>query len=151
MYYSRTGTTAMAADEIAKRLGCETERLTEGRSRAGPIGYMMAGRETVNGAVAELEPLRHDPSRYDLVVIGTPVWVYRTSVPVRTFLAQNAGRLGRVAFFATYGSSGPERTMEAMTALAGKAPVATLGLTTAEVRKGRAGDKYDGFVAKLGR
>jgi menaquinone-dependent protoporphyrinogen IX oxidase len=151
VYYSRTGTTAKAAVEIAGRLGCDTERILDKRSWSGPIGYMAAGREVMRDALSELEPSRMEPSQYDLVIIGTPVWVYRTSIPVRTYLVKHKEVLGRVAFFATYGSSGFERTMDEMAALCGKAPVATLGLTTVEVRKDRAAEKYDRFVAELGK
>jgi flavodoxin len=151
VYYSRTGTTAKAAGEIASRLGCDTEPIVDRRSRSGPAGYMLACRDVVREALTELEPTKLDPSQYDLVAIGTPVWVYRTSIPVKTYLINNKDHLGRVGFFATYGSSGFERTMDEMAALCGKPPVATLGLTTVEVRRDRAAEKYDRFVAELGK
>lgn len=151
VYYSRTGTTAKAAGEIADRLDCDTEQIFDKRSRSGPVGYMMAGREVMKDALTELGPSKVEPSQYDLVIIGTPVWVYRTSIPVKTYLIKHKAVLGKVAFFATYGSSGFERTMDEMAALCGKTPVATLGLTTVEVRKGLAAERYDRFVAELGK
>jgi len=82
---------------------------------------------------------------YDLVVIGTPVWAWSVSPPVRSYLAANKGRLPDVAFFCTMGSRGGERAFEEMQAIAGKAPRAGCAVTAREA----ASEAYRTHIAQF--
>jgi hypothetical protein len=63
------------------------------------------------------------------VLIGSPVWDRSVSTPVRTYLGDHAAELPNVAFFLTFGGDGKEQAFSQMSALSGKAPLATLALT----------------------
>lgn len=136
VYFSRTGTTRRAAEAIASVLGGDIEPLLEPRSRRGLLGYLRSGYESLRGKQGTLLPLEHDPAAYERVVIGTPVWNGSVSTPVRTFVLENRGRLPRLAFFATEGSSGGERALQQLEQLAGRSPEATLLLKSSEVEHG---------------
>lgn len=70
---------------------------------------------------------------YELVILGTPVWAWSVTSPVRTFLIDHADDLPRVAFFATCGSSGMERTFAQMRAIAKQLPVAQIGFNQQQI------------------
>ncbi|MFN8062295.1 MAG: hypothetical protein U0Q12_24295 [Vicinamibacterales bacterium] len=149
VYYSRTGTTQMAAEALAAALQADAERLSDGRSRRGVLGWVQAGVESLTGVTAPLAPLWHNPSAYELVIVGTPVWVNRASTPVRAFLRLMRGKATRLAFFTVCGTQGGDRALAQMAALAGVGPVATLELTQSEVALGACREKLDAFVRAL--
>lgn len=136
IYFSRSGHTRKAAEAVAAALDAEIEALLEPRSRRGLLGYLRSGYDSLAGRPAELLPLEHDLSRYELVVIGTPVWNHSVSTPVRSFLIAHRDELQKVAFFITEGSSGAERVFRQLEQLAGRKSVAELTLTAAEVEHG---------------
>lgn len=96
-----------------------------------------------------IEPLRVDPSRYDLVVVGTPDWGGSVSAPVRAFLTECRTSLPAVAFFLTDGSADHEKVFADMAELAGREPLATLGLPHDEVEQGEYADRVADFATSL--
>jgi hypothetical protein len=68
-----------------------------------------------------------------LVVIGTPVWAWSVSSPVRAYLTANKDRLPEVAFFCTLGGKGSETAFAQMQSIVGKPPRATCAITGREV------------------
>lgn len=99
---------------------------------------------------AQIAPTSRDPSSYDLVVIGTPVWAWSVSSPIRAYLMQHANKLPQVAFFCTMGGRGDKGTFVQMQALAGKIPRAQAAFTTQEVVEARFAPKLAAFVQALG-
>ena len=157
VYYSRSGMTKKACEAVAASLtaaGHEavTEELIDTTERGGVMGFLGGGRDAMRKAATEIEPVQADVGSYDLVVIGTPVWGFTCTPAVRTFCAQFAGQLQRVAFVATMGGSGDKGAYEAMEELCGKEPVATLTLIDKAIRADDAekfGAKVEAFVQEL--
>ncbi len=108
VYYSRTGHTKKVGDELAKALPGDVEEIVDTANRAGPIGWLMSGREGSGKKLAKIQPVKKDPANYDIVVIGTPIWAANMSSPVRTYLTENKAKFKNVAFFCTEGSKGAE-------------------------------------------
>jgi len=138
VYYSRTGNTKNIGEEIAAALKADVEELKDGKSRRGPIGFLMAGREAMKKVPVELEPLKHDPAAYDVVVVGTPVWASTVCSPVRTFLERNRAALKKVAWFCTSGGEDPagaEKAFAAMTEASGLTPATTMGLGRVSIKR----------------
>jgi len=151
VYYSRTGNTKRIGDEIAAALKADVEELQDGKSRSGPFGFLMAGREAMKKTPVELQPLAHDPAAYDMVVVGSPIWANGICSPVRTFLAQHRTSLKKVAWFCTSGSVQPgyaSNGFDAMTEESGQTPAATLGLGRQEI-KGDHSRKVSAFTASV--
>jgi flavodoxin len=148
-FYSRTGTTKKAAVEIARLLKADVDEIIDKKNRKGAVGYMLAGRDATLKKLTAIET-KKDASKYDLVVIGTPVWAFTVSSPVRTYLTQNKGRLKRVAFFCTEDGSGSQRAFKAMSEICGNIPKAHLALRTKDVWKGNVEEKIKEFVENLG-
>ena len=118
VYYSRTGTTKIVAETIRAILQCDSEELKDTAKRAGLMGYMRSGRGAMKGETTELEPTKHDPAEYDIVIVGTPVWVYTVSTPVKTWLKENAPKIKNLAIFCTHDGN-PGHTFEDMEAACG--------------------------------
>ncbi len=137
VYYSRSGATKAAAEAIASRLGgCDIDEIKSKKYDAGIMGIITAGIDTIMKTKAEIEPTR-DPSGYDHVIIGTPVWGLTASNPVLTYLANNKGKLKAVSFFSCSLMMGGVYAFDAMSEACGMCPVATLDLGDTEVRQGQ--------------
>jgi len=153
VYYSRTGNTRQIGQELASALGADAEELRDGQDRRSPMGYLKSGLEARRHSPARLQPLVHDPATYDLLVVGTPIWVSTVSTPVRTFLERYVTPEQKVAWFCTYGLEGekyPERAFQAMTQAAGLTPLATLSVRTQDVA-GKHREAVAEYAARLSR
>jgi flavodoxin len=149
VFYSRSGTTRAVAEAIARSLGADLEEIREARHRRGARGYVRSAFDAVMHRWVPIDPVARDPLRYDLVVVGTPVWATKVSAPVRSFLSANTRRLTNVAFFVTEGGRGEHQAFWQMAELAGVQPTATLALRQCEVDGGTAGEAIASFVAAL--
>ena len=133
IYYSRTGITKKLADFLAEKLGAQTEEIKDTVNRAGAVGYMLAGRDAMQRKLTKLEPLKLNPADFDLVIIGTPIWAWNMSAPIRTYLTEHKDQFKQAAFFCTMGSNGDEGAFKEMGEITGKKPLAVLALKTKEV------------------
>ena len=151
VYFTRSGNTTKAAQEIAAALDADIELLKDDVNRGGPVGFIKSGREAKSGTMVNLEPLEHDPSTYDLVVVGTPVWARMVSSPVNTFLRTVDRGTAKLAWFCTVGAdseSFKESCFATMTEAAGQVPVATVGFSSKELKNDHSKGIAD-FVASL--
>ena len=136
VHYSRSGRTRLVGTEIARALHADTEEIHDFVHREGVVGYLRSAVEALCGVSCEIRVPVLDPTSYDLVVVGTPVWNASVSTPARTYLWLERARLPRVAFYVTHGGSGSGRALRQMRELAGKAPVATLVVRERDVVAG---------------
>lgn len=131
VYYSRTGNTKKVAEKMAEVLKCDLDEIQDQKNRSGIFGWLRGGVDAFN---RRLTQIRHekDPKKYDLVIIGTPVWAGTMTPAVRTYLEQNEFK--KVAFFCTYGGQ-EGKTFQDMEKII-KKPIATLGLHRKDLGKG---------------
>lgn len=121
VFYSRSGTTKRVAQEVAKALNADVDEVVDKKPRNGILGFLIAGYDATKGKTTEIE-FEKDPSSYDLVVIGTPVWNGRVTPAIRTYLLQNREKIKNAAFFCTCaGRHG--KCLEQMEEILGKKPV----------------------------
>ena len=106
VYYSRTGKTKQAMEEIAQALDCEIVEIRDRIDRSGLRGWLRCGLDAVRKRTRPLEryTTRQDLAAYQLVIIGTPVWAGRCSSIVRAFLKRRAYELNDVAYVTTRAS-----------------------------------------------
>lgn len=146
VYYSRTGHTRKIAEAIAKELQCDVDEIVDTAKRSGPGGFMLSGRQATKKELTKIEPPKKDPSQYDIVIIGTPVWATTMSAPVRTYVAENKARLKRVAFFCTLGGFGVESVFHDLEDLTGKTADGTLAINTPSLKEGNYTDSVKQFA-----
>jgi flavodoxin len=101
VYYTRTGNTKFVAETIAAELGSDIEEVIDLKKRGGTLGYMAAGRDATGEKLTEIAPTKQVPKDYDLIIVGTPVWAWRPSAAIRTYLSKNDLSGKKVALFFT--------------------------------------------------
>jgi flavodoxin len=149
VYFSRTGYTRQIAEAIAHELGADVEWVQESKSRQGILGYLRSAREALQQRTVAIRAPGKNPSNYDLVILGTPVWASNMSSPIRAYIVAHRSALGQVALFCTQGGSGAMKALGKMTELCGHKPVATVILNDDEIVKDRYRDKLNGFLRAI--
>ncbi len=148
VYYSRTGHTKKVAETIADLLDCDKEELIDTQGRSGLIGFVRSGRQALKKDMTILKDIKKDVSGYDLVIVGTPVWVLTMAAPVRAFLHDYRDQFKKVAFFCTYGGMGAERTFADMERIC-TSPVTVLKVRIIDLAMERYTKKVNTFVNEL--
>jgi flavodoxin len=147
VFYSRSGTTRRIAEALSAVLKCDLEEITEPKPRTGFLGYIRSLLEAGCKRPSKILPKKHEVSSYDLVIIGTPVWAWSLSSPVRAYLMATANQLREVAFFCTLGGNGS--AFAQMTAIVGKEPRAACAITQREVLSENYSDRLSTFEKVL--
>jgi flavodoxin len=142
VYYSRSGHTKKIAEDIGRQLNADVEQLIDRKDRSGAGGYLKGGRDASKEALTEIEPVKYDPAKYDLVVMGTPVWAWNMSPAIRTYITGNKAAFKEIAFFTSSGGSKPDKIVAKMETLAGKKAKASAGFFDSE-HKEKARAKYE--------
>ena len=104
IYYSRTGNTKKAMEEIAGELGAEVVELRDGADRTGWRGWLRCGLDAMRKNTRPVAPVEtaRPLGEYRLVILGTPVWAGRTSAVMRSFLKERGSSIMR-AFLKEHG------------------------------------------------
>lgn len=132
-YYSLTGNTARVARDLAARLGADIESIQDTGHGTGALGLFAAAFDAWRKAPAHIGELQHDPARYTITVIGTPVWGWQMTPAIRAYLQQTHGRIQHVAFFVTSGDTDVGKIAPSLEAVAGQGAVASAGFSTREL------------------
>ena len=143
-YYSRTGNTRKVGKQIAKNLKADVDEIIDIKNRRGIFGWLMAGRDASLKNLTEIE-YEKDISKFDLVVIGTPVWVGTMTPAIRTYLTDS--KFKKIAFFCTCGGQ-EGKTFRGMQELS-KKPVASLCLKSSSLGKKESKQAIKKFCEKL--
>ena len=108
IYYSRTGNTKKAMEEIAAALDAELAELRDNADRSGWRGWLRCGLDAMRKTTQPLEPFETERplDQYRLVILGTPVWAGRCSSIMRAFLKEHGQELKNVAYVVTRSSDG---------------------------------------------
>ena len=146
VFYSRTDITKKLAEEIAARTDSDIEEIIPKVNYQGKIGYARGGKDAITEKIIDLETVKYDPKDYDMVYLGAPVWAGKAANPLISYIKQNEGKFGNVKYFTTMGGSGFEGCLDQMEKYTGKKPLATLALSTKEVKKDLFEDRLVEFL-----
>ncbi len=158
--YSNSGTTMSVAECIAQDLRADLDAIEEvkarpplifaGRKSKATVGaFMRAALAAVFGRCSKIAETRIDPSGYDLVVVGTPVWAGSLAPAVRSYLKRHRHALQRVAFFCSAGDPSKMRVFNQMRGLSGQVPVATIAVRSEDARTEACPKAIGEFVAQI--
>ena len=106
IYYSRTGNTKKAMEEIASALDAELVELRDGVERSGWKGWIRCGLDSMRKTIPPILPVEtaRPLADYRLVILGTPVWAGRCSSVVRAFLKEHGSEVKHAAYVLTRSS-----------------------------------------------
>jgi flavodoxin len=125
-YYSMSGNTRALARELGASLGADMEEIVEPRARQGAGGYLRGVFESLTRRSPPIAEPVHDPTKYDVVLMGGPVWAGHIASPVRTFAGRYGAAAKHVGFFCTEGGRGSETAFAELEQLCRHPPDATL-------------------------
>jgi flavodoxin len=146
-YYSRTNITANVAKSLQKEFDADIEEIIDMKNRSGAIGYIKSCLDAIRKVPAKIKPLEKDPSKYDVVIIGTPVWASTMANAILTYITENKEKFNETALFCTCGSSGYEKTFVRMEEIIAKKPLETLFLTKTDINS--YDDKLESYANKI--
>ena len=114
LYYSQTGNTKAVATEIANRLSADIEEIVPVELYDGDFQATIerGKKELDEGAFPEIQPVKADLAKYDVIFIGYPVWFGTYAPPVITFLNNTDLSGKKIVPFCTFGSGGLESSMK---------------------------------------
>ena len=99
-YYSRTQKTARLAQALARWLGADCDPITCDGRYAGALGF---SRAYLAGLTKDRCPIhaQREPTPYDHIIIGGPVWAGQVPSPLRQYLTNPAVANRLVGAFCT--------------------------------------------------
>jgi flavodoxin len=149
VFYSRTGTTKKLAGELAKKIKADVDEVIDEKDRSGAIGWLASGRDAGRRAVTKIK-YNKDPGKYELILIGTPIWSWNMAPAVRTYIGENKDKLKKkkVGFFCTMGGNNSKNTFKEMQEACGKKGCC-LDVRAGEIGKGEHLGKLKSFVEDL--
>lgn len=134
--YSYSGVSRRAAQLLASHLGWPLGEVLEQRSRAGFGGDL---RCVLDSLLRRRPAIRYEgpePADFDAVVVVSPIWAMQMAGPMRSFLAEYAGRMKCVAQVTTMSAAGAANAVAEATRLLHRAPVLSVGLMARELEVG---------------
>lgn len=134
-YYSLTGRTERVAEEIVSKLKSDVEKIIDKKKRKGLFGFLFAGRDAFRERLTEIEKPSKDPSKYDLVILGTPVWAGNITPALRTYLNLFKGSFKKLAFFTTSGGRDYGKLSEKVANITGIKPMSYAGFSKKELHQ----------------
>lgn len=144
-YYSRTGITKKVANKIKESLNCDIEEIIDKKNRKGFFGYIAAGYSALKGSMTEIVEPKLDPSDYDIVIIGTPVWAGRIANAIRAYINKNAGKIKNIMVFCTQSGESKNKVYNDIKECYGREPLEALTLTGKQIKNG----SYEKELAKF--
>ncbi len=114
VYFSFEGNTKFIAEKIAETISADIVELkTSKKYPAEGFGkYFWGGKSVIFGEKPKLINKRIDLKRYDVIIIGTPVWAGSFTPPIKSFISQYKIQGKRIALFACHGGGGAEKCFE---------------------------------------
>ena len=115
VYYSLTGNTRFIAETIKDILKADIQEIKPIKDvkPKGAMKFFWGGYKATMKKKPELEPIEKDPKDYDVIIIGTPVWVWTIAPPIRSFLSEYDLSNKKVGFLCCHAGS-PGGTLRIM-------------------------------------
>ena len=87
--YSRTGKSMLAAQTLKSQLGADMLEIKDLEDRSGTMGYIGAGYDAFFDRHTDIQPQKVDLSPYSNIIIISPIWNWKLSTPIHTFIDNN--------------------------------------------------------------
>lgn len=151
VFYSATGHTRAIADEIAAELGATVVQISCPSLDRG--GFLTLRRlwSSLTGARPQIRLSSAEAvDKFDLVLIGGPIWADKLATPVTRYIDQVAHKLPKaVGVFISAGSSETSITLPQWEAALGRQPVASLRVSDDDRVSGQHFARIQDYVAAL--
>mgnify|MGYP000660481260 CR=1 FL=1 len=138
LYYSFDGNTDFIARGIAEEVGSDIERIKTKNEIAshGFMKYFWGGRQVVMKEKPDIEDIYADLNSYNLIFIGSPVWVSTFVPALRSFFSKYKLQGKKVALFCCCGGNKGKTFEEMKKELAGNEIVGELEIIEPKKKDG---------------
>jgi len=138
VYYSLTGNTKFIAETIKAELNADIlslKPIKELKAESG-MRYFWGGFQTCMKIKPKLEDYSINPEEYDLLILGTPVWAWRYSPPIQSFITNYDLSGKKVALWMCYAGNGQKAMRRFKKLLENANIIATIGFQD-PIQKGK--------------
>ncbi|MFX0098143.1 MAG: flavodoxin family protein [Candidatus Hodarchaeota archaeon] len=113
VYYSLTGNTKLLAETIAASINSDILGIKPVKelNPDNIMKYLWGGYQAVMSTKPKLEAFEINPLEYDVLFIGTPVWAWKHSPPINSFIKKHDLSGKKVALFTCGGDYSPKAMM----------------------------------------
>ena len=117
VYYSLSGNTKEAALKIADRLGADTLQIdtVKAMPKSFAARILVGGGQVMMNHVPKLKPLDKNPSSYDEIILGSPIWNNKGVPAINAFLNDPAAAEKVTSLFFSSGGGNTKKGLEAIT------------------------------------
>jgi flavodoxin len=105
VFYSYDGNCTFVAEQLKNYLNADLIQIQmkDDKRRRGFAKFFWGGGMVFSKKKPPLKPYAFDPSAYDLIILGAPVWAGSPAPPVRTLLSETAIAGKKLALFVCHG------------------------------------------------
>jgi len=89
VYYSRTGKTKLICETLQKNLNAIGIEIIDKKKRSGAVGYAGGSIDAIFNRHTKIEPEKIDLSPYTHIIIASPIWEWKLSPAIHTFIEAN--------------------------------------------------------------
>jgi flavodoxin len=114
VFCSKTGATKKLAETIVAALNYDIEEVFDAKNKEGYPGYVKSGLGANRRKTTVIKDMKKDSSVYDIVLIGTPIWVGTVSARTRAYISKFKEHFNNVAFFCSSGSGNGDKAFKAI-------------------------------------
>jgi len=104
IFYSLNNNTKFIAEKFSRGIGADILELKPEKEipRKEPKQHISGGKQVINKETPRLQKYDINLADYDTLIIGTPVWAFTFTPPVRTFFRENSIKNKKIILFCTY-------------------------------------------------
>lgn len=102
IYFSRQGYTKKLAYQIANEKGASILKIKTTEKIKGNLGFWWCGRFGMHKWGMNLEKFDLDITKFEEVIICSPIWVFDICAPIREFCKNNKGKINNVSYVITH-------------------------------------------------
>ena len=111
-----SGNTKYVADYIASKLDVTIIEINPQKAypNKGIRKFYWGGKSAVMGETPKLEEYTFDSSKYDYIIIGSPIWASNVTPPIKTFIKENKENIKnkKIAIYTCYSGGGAQKAIE---------------------------------------
>jgi hypothetical protein len=136
IFYSYTGTSKRLAQLLGAQLGWQLGEVVEVRSRGGMVGMLRCMADSLLRRRPRIRYEGPNTKNFESVVLISPIWFYRLSGPMRSFVADRGADLRAVAVVSVMGAKGGSNAAAEIARLMGRDPLMAASFSAREVEDG---------------
>jgi len=111
VYYSLTGNTEIAAQEIAKKYNADLIKLEDLKQRSKFVLYVYGSYCAIKDKGWDIKPININLKDYSKVFVGSPVWAGNSVPAINTFLVNSDFTGKEIIPFVTMGGRSPSKSI----------------------------------------